>query len=135
MPPTTVRAGAFLHHIRLTSPHPAALAAFYGRTMDMSVSTLPDGAFLCEGPLRRLMVEKGAAKGLAYGAFGCRDRDGLDELRARASAEGIETQPSPSPLFDASAFAVRDPDGNLIVFGLGQAGGAASPACAARPST
>ncbi len=120
MTSTTVRAGAYLHHIRLTSPDPAALAAFYGSAMDMTVSTLPDGGLLCEGPLRRLMVEQGPAKGLAYGAFACRDREGVDELRARAMAEGIEVLPSPTPLFGAEAFAVRDPDGNLIVFGLGE---------------
>ncbi len=117
---TAVRAGAYLHHMRLTSPDPAGLAAFYGRTMDMQVSTLPDGSFLCEGPLRRMLVGEGPAKGLAFGAFACRDRAGVDEIRAHAVAEAVEILPSPTPLFGDEAFAVRDPDGNIIVFGLGK---------------
>jgi catechol 2,3-dioxygenase-like lactoylglutathione lyase family enzyme len=118
---TAVRAGAYLHHMKLTSPDPAALAAFYGSAMDMKVTALTGGEFLCEGPLRRMLVGAGPAKGLGFGAFACRDREGLDEIRARAVAEAVEILPSPTPLFGAEAFAVRDPDGNLIVFGLGRA--------------
>jgi catechol 2,3-dioxygenase len=40
------------------------------------------------------------------------------ELRARAAAEGLEPAASPSPLFEDQAFSVRDPDGNVVVFGL-----------------
>jgi catechol 2,3-dioxygenase-like lactoylglutathione lyase family enzyme len=117
---TTVRAGAYLHHMLLTSPHPDALAAFYGKAMDMAVSTLPNGQFLCQGPQRRMLVAEGPAKGLGFGAFAARDAEGLGEIRARAVAEAVEILPSPTPLFGAEAFAVRDPDGNQIVFGLAQ---------------
>jgi catechol 2,3-dioxygenase-like lactoylglutathione lyase family enzyme len=116
---TAVRAGAYLHHLKLTSPDPAGMAAFYGRVMDMPVSKSIDGAYLCQGPLRRILFAEGPAKGLAFAAFACRDAEGLAELRARAS-ERLEILPSPSPLFGEEAFGVRDPDGNLILFGLGK---------------
>lgn len=63
-------------------------------------------------------MAQGPAKGLGYGAFACRDRDGLDQIRDRAAAGGGEVLASPSVLFGDEAFAVRDPDGNLVVFGL-----------------
>jgi catechol 2,3-dioxygenase-like lactoylglutathione lyase family enzyme len=88
--------------------------------MDMQVSTLPDGQFLCQGPLRRMLISEGPARGLGYGAFATRDAEGLAELRAHAAEAGVEILPSPSPLFQPGAFGVRDPDGNLILFGLGQ---------------
>ncbi len=118
---TAVRAGAYLHHLQLSSPDPASLAAFYGRAMNMEVTRLADGRFLCHGPLRRMIVASGAAKRLDFGAFATRDREGLLEVRARAEAGHVEILPSPSPLFGDEAFGVRDPDGNLIVFGLGRA--------------
>ncbi len=118
---TAVRAGAYLHHLQFQTPDPAGLAAFYGRALDMAVSALPDGRFLCQGPLRRMLFTKGAAKQLDFGAFATRDRAGLDEIRARAAAGGVAILASPSPLFGDEAFAVRDPDGTTIVFGLGQA--------------
>jgi catechol 2,3-dioxygenase-like lactoylglutathione lyase family enzyme len=84
----------------------------------MAVAQLPDGRFLCHGPLRRILIASGAAKQLDFGAFATRDLDGLMELRARAKAGHVEILSSPSPLFGDEAFGVRDPDGNLIVFGL-----------------
>jgi catechol 2,3-dioxygenase-like lactoylglutathione lyase family enzyme len=115
-----VRAGAYLHHLQLMSPDPAALAAFYGRAMDMTVAQLPDGQFLCQGPLRCMLFTKGTARQLGFGAFATRDPDGLNEIRMRARDAGVELLPSPSKLFGEEAFGVRDPDGNLILFGLGK---------------
>eukprot|EP01037_Dinobryon_pediforme_P009304 gene9304-9385_t len=117
---TAVRAGAFLHHLQFESPDPEGLAAFYGRAMDMTVSRMEDGRFLCQGPLRRMLFTQGAAKKLSFGAFAARDREGLDEIRARAEASGVAILESHSPLFGDEAFSVRDPDGNAIVFGLGR---------------
>jgi len=117
---TAVRAGAYLHHLQFTSPDPSALASFYGRVMDMAVIALPDGRFLCQGPLRRVLFTHGPARGLAFAAFACRDADGLAELRARVVDRAVERVASPSPLFGEQAFGVHDPDGNLILFGLAQ---------------
>lgn len=119
---SAVRAGAYLHHIQLESSDPAQLASFYARAMDMTARQLgvSDQDWICEGPLRRILFTRGENKKLGYGAFACRDAEGLAELRARAQTHGAEILPSPTPLFGEGAFGVRDPDGNLIVLGLGQ---------------
>lgn len=115
---TTVQAGAYLHHIKLQSPDPAALAAFYGASMVMDVRRQDDG-FLCTGPGRRLLIGEGPAKTLGFGSFAVRDADALAAMRARAEQEGLMPEPFATPLFGPGAFRVRDPDGNRIVFGLG----------------
>ncbi len=116
---TAVRAGAYLHHIQLQSPDPAALATFYAAAMDMT-ATASDSGFICEGPGRRLLITAGKAKKLGFTAFACRDLEGVDDLRARAMSEQLTILPSPTRLFGDEAFAVRDPDGNIVVFGLGR---------------
>ncbi|HEX2725389.1 MAG TPA: VOC family protein [Beijerinckiaceae bacterium] len=118
MTTTAVKAGAYLHHVHLQSPQPERLAAFYGDAMDMSVERGADHTWLCSGPGRKLLVGEGPAKTLAHGAFACRDREGLEELRARAESEGLAPQAFSTALFAQDPFAVTDPDGNRIVFGL-----------------
>jgi catechol 2,3-dioxygenase len=118
MTPTAVRAGAFLHHLQLDSAAPEALARFYADHLDMASERLADGRFLCTGPGRRMLFAPGTSRTLGFAAFACRDREGLAELKARAERENLNPAGSPSPLFDADAFAVRDPDGNCIVFGV-----------------
>lgn len=121
MSAVAVRAGAFLHHLQLQSPDPEKLAAFYGDAMDMSVEKLPDGRWHCFGLQRHMLFTKGQAKGFDFAAFGCRDAEGLAELRERARSEGLNPADMASPLF-TDAFSVRDPDGNGVVFGLARDG-------------
>ena len=117
---TAVSAGTYLHHIQLQSSDPARLATFYAGAMDMTARRVGPGDWICEGPQRRMLFTPGANKTLGYGAFACRDADGLAMLRERVEAQRLPVMPSPSPLFAPGAFAVRDPDGNQVVFGLGQ---------------
>jgi catechol 2,3-dioxygenase-like lactoylglutathione lyase family enzyme len=116
-----VAAGAYLHHMQIQSADPESLARFYADTMDMSPRRLETGEWLLEGPQRRMLFAVGANKSLGFAAFACRDAQGLADIRANAVRHGAEILPSPSPLFGLGAFAVRDPDGNCIVFGLGYA--------------
>jgi len=116
---TAVSAGAYLHHLALCSPDPAALASFYADTMDMQVRRMAPGTWLCEGPMRRMILTEGVEKSLAYAGFACRDSEGLSAIRGHAARAGLPLLPSPSTLFGDEAFSVRDPDGNIIVFGLG----------------
>jgi catechol 2,3-dioxygenase len=115
---TAVRAGAYLHHVAFESTKPGELAAFYADAMDMDLKQVSEDEWRCEGPARRFVVVKGEDKKLAYAGLACRDREGLDELRARAESEGLEILESPSAYLADGAFAVRDPDGHLICFGL-----------------
>lgn len=116
---TAVSAGAYLHHLQLRSADPERLARFYADAMDMQSRRLDGGDWLLEGPLRRVIVTEGESRTLGYAAFGCRDAEGLAAIRARAEAGGVPILPSPSPLLEGGAFAVRDPDGHVIAFGLG----------------
>ena len=117
---SAVNAGTYLHHVQLQSPDPAALAAFYAQAMDMTARPLSGSDWICEGPLRRVLFTPGIARKLGYSAFACRDAEGLAAVHAGAVAGGVEILPSPSPLFQGGAFAVADPDGNVVVFGLGR---------------
>lgn len=117
---TALGAGAYLHHLQLQSSDPAQLATFYADAMNMTAQQLGGGDWLCEGPQRRTLFTPGQDKRLGYAGFGCRDAEGVAAIRARAEKGGVETLASPSPLFGPEAFAVRDPDANLIVFGLGK---------------
>jgi catechol 2,3-dioxygenase len=115
-----VAAGAYLHHIELESGDPAALADFYGRAMDMSVERQGADRWICRGPARLMLFTKGRANKLSYAAFACRDADALETLRAHVQKQNVAMMPSPSTLFDKRAFAVQDPEGNRMVFGVAE---------------
>lgn len=113
-----VAAGAYLHHLEITSADPARLAAFYERAMQMRAKALSADRFVCGGADRHLLIARGPDKTLGFAAFACRDAEALAALRRHAETRKARIEASPSPLFDARAFAVRDPAGNLMVFGL-----------------
>ena len=115
---TAVQAGAYLHHLAFESSNPARLATFYSNAMDMDVTQLSHSEWRCEGPGRRMIVVPGTDKQLAYAGFACRDQAGLTALRLRAQQEGLEILDSPSPYFQPDAFALCDPNGQTLCFGL-----------------
>ena len=116
---TAVQSGAYLHHLGLLTPDPAALASFYADVMDMRALRGGDGSWLCAGPRRRIVLAAGPVKQLREAVFACRDREGLDALRHRAQAEGLAPQSFPNALV-RDAFVVQDPDGHRIAFGLAE---------------
>ena len=120
--PTTVKAGAYLHHLQILSPDPERLARFYGDAIEMVVSRQDAKTWRCTGPGRCLLIGEGPARSLGYGAFACRDSEGLQEIRARAEQEGLQPRIFDGPFFAKGAFSVRDPDGNVIVFGFSEDG-------------
>jgi len=122
---TAVRAGAYLHHLAYESLQPAHLAQFYADVMDMELVQSGASEWRCEGPGRRLVVLPGTAGKLAYAGLGCRDAEGLALIRARVVREGVPLLTCPSPYFADGAFAVRDPNGQLICFGLARETGTA----------
>jgi catechol 2,3-dioxygenase-like lactoylglutathione lyase family enzyme len=103
---------ARLHHLRRDSPKPEPLARFYGELLGDRVEALPGGSWLIAGRGRRLVVGQGAAGSVPYFALEMQDAAHLDAFRRRFKAE-----PFSSPLF-SDAFAVTDPDGRKVVFGI-----------------
>jgi catechol 2,3-dioxygenase-like lactoylglutathione lyase family enzyme len=112
---------AQLDHIRIDSDDPPALAAFYRDILGMAAWQTTDGSFVLTGPQRRVVVGKGEPGAQPYSAFRVQSPRQLAELRAYLEAKGVALLASPSPLFDATAFAVRDPDSRLALFGLPRA--------------
>ena len=114
--------GAKLDHIRLDSAAPANLSAFYRDAFAMAEQPLDDGAMLLQGQDRRLIIgaARGAGPGVGqpYSAFRFPDAARLAAYQAYLTAQGVNLMPTPTPLFAAGAFAVADPDGRQIVFGL-----------------
>lgn len=109
---------AQLDHLRLNSDDPAMLADFYADTFGYQASPMPDGTALLQGPGRRLVVGPGAPGERPYHGFRVRDRRQLQDIRDFVQGQGVNTEPSPSTIFEDDAVAVRDPDGWLNVFGM-----------------
>src|SRR5262249_53613462 len=76
------------------------------------------------------MIGEGPRGGQPFMAFKVQAQRQLEALRQHVVGRSIQPLPSPTQVFADGAFAVRDPDGRLVVFGLPRP----EPA-AARPST
>jgi catechol 2,3-dioxygenase-like lactoylglutathione lyase family enzyme len=111
---------AALHHLAIGSPHPKALAEFYARVMEMSVSDAA-GVWQARGPDRQLMFTDGPAKSLAFACFAVADEQQLVMLRQRCAVHGVPVEPWASALLQSGAMSMIDPDGNRVVFGLSHA--------------
>jgi catechol 2,3-dioxygenase len=118
---------ARLDHIELNSPDPGALVEFYQLALDMQPHRLGNDRWLCHAPQRRILIAKGTAKTLGFGAYAVETADLLVAVRERASRSGIPIEPSPTPLFADDGFAVKDPDGNRIAFGVPAPGSEPEP--------
>jgi catechol 2,3-dioxygenase-like lactoylglutathione lyase family enzyme len=107
-----------LHHLQITTPQPAALQEFYERAFAYRVRALPDGRVQLAVGWRRLLLAPGTARGLDFAAFAVGSEQQLEALRAHLQGQGPAMEPSLTPLFAQGAFAVRDPDGRALAFGL-----------------
>lgn len=107
---------AQMHHFRLDSRHPERLVEWYGQGCGMAARQAGDGLWHLAGPGRRLLIGEGPDETVGFVAFALDDADRLAALQRRLA--DLPLQESPSPLFGNAAFAVRDPDGMLLVFGV-----------------
>jgi len=123
---------ARLHHLRRDSTEPERLARFYGELLGDSVEPLAAGEWLVQGHARRMVFGRGAPGSVPWFALGMQNVEQLSRYAAALDALGVPREPSPSPLFEEGAFAVADPDGRRLVFGLPQR--AAGPAASGLPA-
>ena len=123
---------ARLHHLRRDSAEPERLARFYGELLGDAVEALAGGEWLVRGHSRRLLIGAGAPASVPYIALALRDATHLASCAAELDRLRIPRGPSPSPLFGEGAFAVTDPDGRRVVFGLPKR--APGPAAAGLPA-
>ena len=110
--------GAELDRIRFDSVGQDRLAEFYCKALAMTNTPLIDGTRLLRGEERRLIVGAGQKNEQPYSAFRIPSKGHLDSLKHHLASHGINLMPSPTPLFGAEAFAINDPDGRQVVFGL-----------------
>src|SRR6195256_3570647 len=109
---------ARLHHLRRDSPQPERLAKFYGELLGDRVEPLGGETWLVAGSERRLVIGKGAAGAVPYFALQMQD---LSQLAAyRHALTG--TEDFHSTLLTEGAFALTDPDGRRVAFGLPRVG-------------
>jgi hypothetical protein len=105
---------ARLHHLRRDSPQPERLARFYGELLGDRVERLPGDSWLVAGPGRRLVVGAGEAAAVPYFAL-----EVLDAAHLKRLAKAFQRHEAfASPLLEEGAFALRDPDGRQVAFGI-----------------
>lgn len=107
---------AYLHTISLRSPAPLAMARFYGSAYGLSVDAV-EGGYACRGPDRHLHITEGPANQLGFAQFALHTDAAWQSFRQRT--RGLPTQALPLHCA-AQAIALRDPDGNLVVFAAPQ---------------
>jgi len=105
-------------HLRLNSNNPLRMVDFYRDVMGMAPVQLDNDTYLLRGPGRKLVIGRGETGEHPYSAWRVAHADQLRTLREHALQAGLPIEPCPTPLFEQSGFAVRDPDGRLAVFGL-----------------
>jgi len=110
---------AHLDHVKITSPQPAAMIDYYAKVLGGSTAELPGGDKLLAGAERRLVVGQGEAGRVGYAAYALGDRARLAALRAHLEKQQVAILPCPTPLLGDGAFAVADPNGNIVAFGVG----------------
>jgi catechol-2,3-dioxygenase len=118
---------AVLHHLHLHSADPGRLARFYSQLLELKSSRTEEGAYALIGGQRRLLVSKGRNGTPAFIGYAVQDVAALERLRARLAATVGELDAVRSPLFSEGAFAVCDPQGRRIVFGVAPAAGYLDP--------
>jgi catechol 2,3-dioxygenase len=109
---------ARLHHLRRDSTEPERLARFYGELLEDRVEALPNGEWLVRGHGRRMIVGRGAPGAVPWFALAMKDAAHLAAYAAALDRIGVRREPFASPLFADGAFAVTDPDGRRVAFGL-----------------
>jgi catechol 2,3-dioxygenase len=109
---------AQLDHLCLSSDNPTMLADYYAKVFGYHQSHLPDGRFLLQGPGRRLVIRGGIPGERLYHGYRLQSHQQLEDVRDYLQGKGLNTEPSPSEIFEDDAVAIRDPDGWLSVFGL-----------------
>jgi catechol 2,3-dioxygenase len=105
---------ARLHHLRRDSPQPERLARFYGELLGDRVAPLPDGSWRVAGRGRQMVVGKGEAATVPYFALQMQDTEHLAAYRRKLA----RTETFTSSLLAEGAYAVTDPDGRKVVFGI-----------------
>ena len=116
--PETPLWSAVLNHLCLETADPEPMRCFYRDALGMTETEIGAGQWLLEGPGRRILLSTGVSKTLGYSGFTVASDERLGMLHQHIADQGGAFTESPSPLLQRGAFAVRDPDGNTLCFGV-----------------
>lgn len=108
---------ATLHHLHITSNKPDSLAKFYQTQLGLEHSRTGT-LHVLRGGTRSVIVSEGASASLAYAGYAVQNKAHLDSLRERLQQTGTAPLTIDTPLFQAGAFLVSDPQGRKISFGV-----------------
>jgi catechol 2,3-dioxygenase len=114
---------AQLHHLHLTSAQPERLSGFYERLLEYKSSRADDDTQVLAGGERRLLISKGENGVASFIAYAVKDVENLEKLRRRLASSVGSLDPVRSPLFAEDSFAIRDPQGRRLVFGVARQAG------------
>jgi catechol 2,3-dioxygenase len=109
--------GVALDHLCIQSAAPERLVRFFEKTYGMT-SVLAGDEWRCEAPGRRLLISPGKSNSARYFAYAYGDADALERHRQALQSKSATLGPNPSSFFDSRAFSLKDPDGNVVVFGV-----------------
>jgi catechol 2,3-dioxygenase-like lactoylglutathione lyase family enzyme len=122
-----------LLYVQLGSPAPEGLARFYAQIFGMTMQQ-GAGGWICRGPNRCLVIAEGQPNSFLSAGYAAADAAVLHGLKARAAASLVDTAPIDREVFEPGAIAIRDPDGNRIVYGVPSASTPAQAATDALPA-
>ena len=106
-----------LHHLSFLTENQNSMVDFYQNMMGMSKISHPNDDVILQAKNRIIHFAKGAKNTLNYAGYITPDIESLEKLRSRHRKAGLDLFKSPSPIFGDSAYAIKDPDGNRLVFG------------------
>ena len=107
-----------LDHVCIQTSAAKAMRDFYRDALSMREIRLNKTSWLLEGAERRLIFSEGTSKTIGFSGFRVLNDNKLISLRKAIEEKGAILVENPSPLFQQGAFAVVDPDGNKISFGV-----------------
>ena len=107
-----------LHHLSLCTGQLPEMITWYRDIMEMTPEDIGDGVTWMKGNQRNLLLQAGKTGEVSFVALAVSDADHLERLRAHAAAEAIPSKVLTSPLFEDGSFAITDPDGHRVLFGL-----------------
>jgi len=113
----------FLHHLSVQSPDPEKLSIFYSNNIGMNVQKITHQKktkWMCFGNDRRIIFTEGNKKQLDFAAFSIKDFDSFKIYKETVLSKDVEIFDYETPFFTKFSFGVKDPDGNILIFGLSE---------------
>ena len=107
-----------LHHLCLQTDQRPKMIEWYRDNMGLTPEDTVDGMTWMRGSQRNLLLQDGKAGKAAFIGLAVANTAHLERLRIHVAAENIPTHPLNSPMFLDGSFAITDPDGHRVLFGL-----------------